>query len=230
MVDSSEFEESLRLLRLEFLQSDFEADVLEEDGNQGEEPLIDDRILDDLSLEDLFQRYETAEIDTTIFSQSTLDRFDSAIPGNASDADTFARFFDTLGISNFAARELLRMGGSNSSGPCKGKNRLPSKHLWPNIVPTIRALDIVRAELGYAINTTSVYRHKEYNECLRRNKPGVAKNSQHLYFRAIDFQGVSGSPSDWYAAVMELKAKRPDFGIWSKRYGSFVHIDTRFAE
>ena len=77
MVDSSEFEESLRLLRLEFLQSDFEADVLEEDGNQGEEPLIDDRILDDLSLEDLFQRYETAEIDTTIFSQSTLDRFDS---------------------------------------------------------------------------------------------------------------------------------------------------------
>ena len=229
--NSDEYVESLRALSAELwpihrTPDDGDADSERDDI---EEPFIDDRRAEDLSLEEIFRQFDIGgEAESHGLDAGAIERLNALIPDRQSLATTFAEFFEGLGIKNFEARELLVMGGGNASGPCKGKNRVPAKHLWPNIVMTIRALDKIRDNLGYAIRTTSVYRHPDYNECLRKYNSGVAKNSQHMYFRAIDFKGAAGSPKEWHAAVTAFKNANPKYGIWSSLYKTFVHIDTRY--
>lgn len=162
-----------------------------------------------------------------LFGSSDPIGLSSATPPVPDLSNDFDAFVSSLNLRYFKAFELLRMGGQNSYGPCAGMNRVPTRSIWANIVPTIFALDEVRHDLGYAIKTTSVFRHPKYNECLRKHNDGVAKNSRHLYFNAIDFQGASGTPTDWHNAVLAFSVANPRFGIWTRKYSNFVHIDTR---
>ena len=134
----------------------------------------------------------------------------------------FSAFVAKLGLKYFEPGELLVMGGQNTSGTCAGLNRLPPRSLWPNIVPTILALDEIRQDLDHAIVTNSVYRSSSYNACI----PGAATKSQHMQFRAIDFQGKSGSPVDWAKGGGARAVENG--GLWTKTYNTFVHIDCRF--
>lgn len=93
------------------------------------------------------------------------------------------------------------------------------------MTPTILALDDIRQDLGHAIRPTSVYRSPEYNACIGKHNSGFAKYSQHMQFRAIDFQASQGSPSDWAKAVQRMQSR---WGLWTNTYKTFVHIDSRY--
>lgn len=196
-----------------------------EEATEPDEPDLDDRFAEPVSLEALFKNHGRDGAGGPPGSPA----LSSLLPGAATDADTFATFIGRLGLRNFRAEELLVLGGNNASGPCRGRNYIPAKSLWPRIAPTIAALDTIRDALGYPIHITNAYRSPEYNACLGTISDGVAQFSQHIQFRAIDFKGGRGSPADWYAAVTRFRDDNPAFGIWTKRYNTFVHIDTRGA-
>jgi len=134
-------------------------------------------------------------------------------------------FFTAQGFRYFRAEEFLFLGAANYNPdhPCYGLNELPSRELWPNIVPTIRALEIVRAELGYPINLISVYRSPEYNTCL-----GSAGPSFHVQFMAADFVvvGSGTKPADW-ASLLRERRNDGNFKGGVGAYDTFVHLDTR---
>lgn len=190
-----------------------------------DEPDLDDRFQAPMSLESIFDQFGK-DADAQADTSSALE---SLIPGPATSADTFASFFNRLGIRNFKPEELLVLGGNNASGTCKGRNYVPAKRLWPRIAPTIAALDTIRDALGYPIFITNAYRSPEYNACLGTISDGVAQFSQHIEFRAIDFKGGSERPVNWHNEVTRFSDRNPEFGIWTKGYATFVHIDTRGA-
>ncbi|OJJ12976.1 hypothetical protein BKI51_02605 [Alphaproteobacteria bacterium AO1-B] len=191
-----------------------------------DEPFINDSDDSPGDLNALFDEFNIIEPPLGDVEELWDPRIERFFNRNATLREEFEAFFSNLGLVYFQPHELLVMGGNNASGPCKGKNGIPPKSLWPNMVPTILALDEIRGLLGYRIRTTSVYRSPEYNECLRvtLGNSGVAKFSQHLNFRAIDFAGYQGVPSDWGNAVEKVREK---WGLWTRTYKSFVHIDSR---
>lgn len=138
--------------------------------------------------------------------------------------NTFQEFVDELNLRHFSAAELLTKGGSHhdSEHPGYGLNTDPPRNLWMNIVQTIELLDAFRESIGKAITITSAYRSPEYNATLE----GAAANSQHTYFRAIDFQVRGMNPSEYGEEMYKLRDSdnfRGGIGI----YDSFVHVDTR---
>lgn len=195
------------------------------DEPESDEPFVDDQPEESIDLDEIFRDYEVGETPTSRGDDDRTKRIDDVIGTRGSLRDDFDAHFKKLGLRYFKPHELLVMGGSNASGPCKDKNSIPSKYMWPNIVPAILALDDIRDDLGYAIRPTSVYRSPAYNACIGKHSSGVAKHSQHIQFRAIDFQGTQGSPSDWATAVERVQSK---WGLWTRTYSTFVHIDGRF--
>lgn len=161
--------------------------------------------------------------------QEVPDVSDPDNPAPAPSTDTsagfshpFEQFFaENLGdMKHFTWREFLFKGNKHAQN---GLNADPSEDLWPHIVPIARVLDKLRGEYGKPIRLTSIYRSPAYNASLS----GSASRSQHMAFRAIDFQVVGeGNPKEWAA---KLKQYRDD-GLFSGGvgiYGSFVHIDAR---
>lgn len=67
------------------------------------------------------------------------------------------------------------------------------------------------------------YRSPQTNEGLRRQKRGVAKNSQHLYGRAVDLFSPDVRLRDLRTAA--LSQKKGGVGFYPK--SNFVHVDTR---
>ena len=105
----------------------------------------------------------------------------------------------------------------------------PTKRLWENVAPTLAVLDRLRADIGAPIIITSSYRDPDYNSCV-----GGVANSQHKFFRAIDFFARSGTSSSWATTLRSYRgqtftADGKEFvfhgGIGT--YDSFVHLDTR---
>lgn len=140
------------------------------------------------------------------------------------DFPAFEEFIRGLKIMHFTPMEFLFLGSSNTSGKCKGKNRLPPKALWPNIAKTARMLDRIRATLGAPISILSGYRSEAYNDCVD-GKPG----SPHKRFNAIDWRCTSGSVSEWATVARQVRASHSDFrgGIGIYPGKRFIHIDTR---
>lgn len=222
--NSKYFESVLEYLRTQdaSAQPELPGDLSSGEDETAEEPDFDDRPGSAMPIEQIFEDFAPPGDESGV-------ALESLIPGPASNADTFVSFFNRLGIRHFNASELLVLGGNNASGPCTGRNYLPAKRLWPRIAPTIVALDAIRESLGYPIFITNAYRSPEYNACLATISDGVATFSKHIEFRAIDFKGGSGSPADWHAQVQSFASSHAEFGIWTKRYNTFVHIDTRGA-
>jgi lysozyme family protein len=125
-------------------------------------------------------------------------------------------------VDHFSWREFLFKGGSHANN---GLNTDPPAEFWPNVIPLVRALEALRARLGKPISLTSIYRSPAYNAALG----GSATRSQHMAFRAADFQVVgagAGTPGDWAAAMAQLRNEgvfEGGIGI----YPTFVHVDTR---
>jgi len=109
---------------------------------------------------------------------------------------TFPEWYKQLGIRHFSAAEVMAEWD-------KPLNHPPSVALWPNIAPTITLLDNIRHELGMPIRITSGYRSLKYNK-----KVGGGKKSQHLIFRALDFQILATSQALLQGAARQLILKQ----------------------
>jgi len=155
-----------------------------------------------------------------------------AIPSGGEEAletgegylEQFEAFVARLRIRHFAAHEFLAMGGSNTSGPCAGKNHLPPSNMWTTFAATALFADAIRARLGSALIILSGYRSDSYNACI-----GGASQSQHKRFCALDITPASASIHDLWSAARALRAETPQFAGGIGKYNSFVHIDTRGA-
>jgi hypothetical protein len=146
-----------------------------------------------------------------------------AAEGGAFDMAGFTALVAGLNLRYFRPEEFLVLGNQHYSGACMGKNTLPPRNLWRNILPTAQVLDMLREDLGARIRTLSVYRSPAYNACI----PGSAGGSVHLKFMAVDFACDDGrGPVHW---ATRLKALR-DAGVFKGGigvYSTFVHVDTR---
>jgi hypothetical protein len=134
----------------------------------------------------------------------------------------FQDFFRSLGARHFRADELLFLGASHhGTGSCAGKNRLPPRELWPNIVPLVHALDAIRDHVGKPIRLTNVYRDGPYNTCV-----GGVSSSQHLLFKAADIV-ASGANSTECARCARAVRTGGVFTGGIGHYTGFVHVDVR---
>lgn len=102
--------------------------------------------------------------------------------------EQFEGFVSGLELEHFTTDELLVAVGAHETRP---HNPVPDTTLWPNIVPTILVLDALREDLGRPIRITSAFRDVDYNRAV-----GGGEASQHLDFRAIDFQCSARSPQE----------------------------------
>ena len=102
-------------------------------------------------------------------------------------------------------------------------NSPPPKHLWKNIVPTLRIVDELRASFGKPCRILSSYRSPSYNKTV-----GGASSSQHLEFTALDISFNGVSPQRVYDRLLEWR-KAGEFkgGLGIYPSSGFVHIDTR---
>jgi hypothetical protein len=146
------------------------------------------------------------------------------MPVMASDRESFENFFNALGMRHFRANEFLYLGDAHDDqdSPALGLNCLPPPELWPNIVPTARVLDELRARLDAPVILNSVYRAPAYNTAI-----GGVHDSQHMAFRAADLVVRSASaPSDWAAVLKQMRTEGVFHGGIGV-YNTFVHLDTR---
>lgn len=147
---------------------------------------------------------------------------DSAPGVSESVIRRFCDFMRPFGIVHFDPEEFLFLGSAHfGNGKAKGLNAAPPEGLWPNIVPTARVLDTLRARLDAPIRITSAYRTREYNDAI-----SGAGESWHLQFRACDITADGIAPSvvaDTLARIRKEGGFRGGIG----RYDDFTHVDTR---
>jgi hypothetical protein len=131
----------------------------------------------------------------------------------------YCEYLRSLQLTRISVGQILE-----SHAKCRGGvwNALPPQSMWRNIGPTLKAVDLVAAELGQPVReVVSVYRTPRYNsKC-----PGAACGSYHMRNNAIDVRFGAG-PTTVAAAATRLRAiGRFHGGVG--HYPSFTHIDTR---
>lgn len=73
------------------------------------------------------------------------------------------------------------------------------------------------------INVVSAYRSPQTNAMLRRQSKAVAKNSQHMLGKAMDFYLTDANTSD--VREVGLRMQRGGVGYYPNAYTPFVHLD-----
>lgn len=172
---------------------------------------------------------DPSDLPKTLFSPDFVnggfnDNF-LADPSAAEDdyLSDFVKFFETLGLDHFAADEFLILGDSHyNSKKCGGKNALPPRELWPNIVLTARVIDQIRAQMGAPIRILSAYRTKSYNTCIIGSK-----GSFHTEFKALDFTCKKGTPEIWARIARTIMQNDKSLAGGVGVFSSVVHIDCR---
>lgn len=143
--------------------------------------------------------------------------------GFANDLD---EELDSEGIIYFRAIEFLKMrkvGGTLAFPPGEYLRR---------IIRTAKLGQLLREEMGVPLRVGNGYRPTDYNKAV-----GGAKNSQHIYFRAADFDlfgehDTQHNRRRLYEAAVELhltdraKFLKMGLGLYSRHGGRRVHIDT----
>lgn len=137
------------------------------------------------------------------------------------NSPNFAQWFAAQNFRHFRAAEftayfhVTRRGVTNSE---------PPPQLWPNIVPTLRIVDGLRAALGVPVTILSSYRSPAYNAAIG----DAAPKSQHLQFRALDIAVAGKTPRQVFDQLAAWRAAGRFTGGLGL-YPSFVHIDTRWT-
>ena len=111
----------------------------------------------------------------------------------------------------------------------RGRNGEPPIAIWHNIAPTLIVLDEIREQLGLGITIKNTYRFAEYNEAsyirskgrrvdkarkdgkvlsFKKAKSGVARLSQHMAFRALDFGVNSGGLNKAFTIAKSLRGEK----------------------
>ena len=119
---------------------------------------------------------------------------------------------------NFSPGELTKFASNSRNGVMNG---MPPQELWPNVLPTLYLLQQLRHKLDRPIRITSAFRRLEYNRQLKS-----PDNSQHVFFRALDFQADGVNPQTIKGILLSWRSA----GAWTGglgTYPTFNHIDTR---
>ncbi len=145
----------------------------------------------------------------------------------------FQKILEAAGIRFFTAREVFFKGHSHTDPTSRafGLNTEPPEFLWPHIIPTLRVLDTLRAQLKQPISLVSIYRSPAYNRAIKSTNPAdprvlTGPGSQHPRFSACDIKVKNTSPRTVRDALLSLRRQ----GLFSGGIGlypTFVHVDTR---
>ena len=149
------------------------------------------------------------------------------VDGQVSTNITFKDYFrqHAPDVTALEWHDFLVKGAKHfkNNDPAFGLNTDPPQEKWPNILPLARVLQKIQERVGDKLILLSVYRSPAYNAAI----PKSATNSQHVQFRAADFQVAGGgSPAQWHAVAQQLRGE----GLFSGGiglYGTFVHVDVR---
>lgn len=128
------------------------------------------------------------------------------------------------GIEHFTGLETLKLRRMGITAP------VPPVGWWPRIIPALRIAERIREELGHSLIIGNGYRPKDLNK-----RVGGAKNSQHLWYRALDLDLPNShrSKAEKYALYEAAAVAynilgheyKMGFGIYSAKRGTRVHID-----
>src|SRR6266496_758970 len=141
------------------------------------------------------------DLPAALRSSSTDGLLPPSGPRPRSISSTRAALIASLGLRHFDADEILAPTFNTNAGVA---NSRPPQTLWKNILPTTFVLDEIRERAGVAISLNSTYRSKAYNATL----DGAAPKSQHLDFRAIDFNSSKMSPSKLAKIAEGMRGKK----------------------
>ena len=96
---------------------------------------------------------------------------------------------------------------------------------WDLVKPEVKArLMRVQKEFGRQLKLVSGYRSREYNDLLRSQGVGAAKNSLHIAMVAIDVQWV-GFNSESMEKFIDIALRNGFTGIGRYSTRRFVHVD-----
>jgi hypothetical protein len=131
----------------------------------------------------------------------------------------YQEFLAELSLRHIKPLELIRPHFKSRNGIL---NELPGRHLWKNMVATLRVADQLRDELGVKlIYIASAYRSPAYNAAC----PGAAPNSCHMQNLALDL--MYDCPPAQVAEAAHALRNRGVFKGGIGRYPTFTHIDSR---
>jgi len=131
----------------------------------------------------------------------------------------YQTFLEELHLQHIRPKDLLAAHFRTRQGV---NNELPGRHLWKNMVATLRMADRLQDELGVRLVTiASAYRSPAYNATC----PGAAPQSFHLHNLALDL--VYDCPPAKVAEAAHALRNRGFFRGGIGKYPSFTHIDTR---
>jgi len=127
-------------------------------------------------------------------------------------------YLDSHDIEHFTAKEITWL-------PRLNKSQIPPLEIWGNIIPTLKLADAIRKEWGKPVRVFSGFRTVAYNSAV-----GGAKNSQHLYFRALDISPQNGEVREFTEVVRGVvkRWRREGNSVGMGTYSGFVHIDVGF--
>ena len=91
----------------------------------------------------------------------------------------------------------------------------------PQLLDLLHALGHA-VDAPYAFHIVSAYRSPATNAYLRQHRQGVAKDSQHMYGRAVDFY----LPKRELAVVRRAAVRLQRGGVGYYPKGHFLHVDT----
>ena len=145
------------------------------------------------------------------------------------DPDEFDLFFkwfwsEIVDVEHFAAAEFTRLRHWD-------RHEAPSPVWWENIPPVVWLAEELRERLNHPLVVLNGYRPTAYNA-----EVGGAKNSQHLYCRAMDLglprelaKGEVHQETLYREAITlfcELGAEfKIGLGLYHSRRGTRIHID-----
>lgn len=148
--------------------------------------------------------------------------------------DRLQSLITSSGIRNFSAAEICRLNRARVIPP-EAAISCPPVDLWPNMIPTLRLAEAIRAawhrDIGNrggdvtrcGLSVISGYRPDWYN---RRVKG--APRSQHVRFSALDLSPINGEFGRFLRVASATIEAMGDgkrvvgFG----RYDTFIHVDT----
>jgi len=146
-------------------------------------------------------------------------------PRKPAPLQTLQEYLDDYGVEHFKATELLYMRRAKIAVPT------PPRRLWPNIIPTLKLADILRAQLGHGLVVGNGYRPEPFN-----SRVGGAPRSKHVTFRALDLDlpkahRTRDEQEEFYRLAVELWLRHGErdkigLGLYRRRRGTRIHLDT----
>ena len=133
--------------------------------------------------------------------------------------EPFEYWFARQKFRHFSAREFTSYFETTRRGV---RNSAPPRPMWKLILPALRVVDELRADLGRPIVILSSYRSPAYNAAIS----GAAKASYHMRFQALDI-AVSGMAPPEVFEALKKRRDRGEFAGGLGLYRTFVHIDSR---